>query len=121
MQTITDLEPEIREGMRAFPTTQQLFKGAIRNSLATNPVEIGWYGTITERHRGAFAIVRDGEGYDDLIGEFLQVSWKQRRVYVYCIGSTDEIDTPIALYRRAFLGLERLSVETIRARVDILK
>lgn len=111
-------EPEILIGRRAFPMTQQLFAGVGRR--LPEQVDIGWYGTETHPEAGAFALVRDGWGLDELIGEILRVTVGTRAVFVYVVGARG-VPTDIALSRRAFLALGRLSHESLTMTVEVVE
>lgn len=108
-------EPEVLIGQRAFPESQRIFAGAPFRRLAER-VEVGWYGTDTHPLTGAFAVVREGAGLDDLIGEVIRLSWRGRESYVYVLAARG-VPTDIALYRRAFFptlaGLWRVSIPCI--------
>lgn len=111
------IEPEVLHAQRAFATAQQLLAGVPVRQLAQR--EVGWYGTETHATQGAFALVRDGVGLDDLIGEVLRVRAGGREVFVYVMGARG-IPVDIALARRAFLAIGRLSRESIRAVVEVV-
>lgn len=111
-------EPEILIGRRAFATAQTLFAGVAARRLPER-TDVGWYGTETHAEIGAFAVVRDGWGLDDLIGEVLRVSVGRRAVFVYVVGARG-IPTDIALARRAFLGLGLLSSEALSAVIEVV-
>lgn len=111
-------EPEILIGRRAFPMAQTLLAGVAVRRLAGR-VDVGWYGTETHPEVGAFAVVRDGFGFDDLIGEVLRVTAARRSVFVYVVGARG-VPTDIALSRRAFFGLGRLSHESLPAIVEVV-
>lgn len=113
------VEPEILTGRRAFAVTQQLFEGVPVRRLPAL-VDVGWYGTETEPETGAFAVVRDGWGLDDLIGEVLKVTVGQRAVFVYVIGARG-VPTDIALARRAFFAIGRLAHETLPALIEVVE
>ncbi|MGH2898977.1 MAG: hypothetical protein ACRDMZ_09920 [Solirubrobacteraceae bacterium] len=112
-------EPEILMGRRAFPTAQQLLAGVPLRRLPAL-VEVGWYGTETHSETGAFAVVRSGWGLDDLLGEVLKVTVGRRSVFVYVIGARG-VPTDIALARRAFFEVGRLSHETLPAVVEVVE
>lgn len=114
------LEPEICDGQRSWPKTQELFIGAPINTLATPPLECGWYSTAQSPYRGAFAMVQEGAGLDDYVGEFLRITNKHRSISVYCVGTSALIDTPIAITRRAFLALARLGLGELTVYTEIL-
>ena len=112
------IEQEILDGRRAFPKTQQLFFGVAVRRLPVR-VAVGWYGTETHPEAGAFAVVREDGPYGDLVGEMLRLAVGTREVFVYCIGARG-VPTDIAVTRRAFLSLGRLSLESITAVVEVV-
>lgn len=102
---IYEIEPEIQDGQRALPKTQELFAGQPRITGLKDPVTIGWYGTEVSPYRGAFCFVREGAGYGSLVGEFVRITYRRRSVICYCLGETPEIEQTVAVTRRAFLEL----------------
>jgi hypothetical protein len=112
-------EREVLAGRRAFATAQQLLSGVPVGRLAQR-VDVGWYDTSTHPETGAFALVREAWGMGDLLGEVLRVSVGRREVFVYVVGARG-IPTDIALARRAFLSLGRLSNESLRATVEVVQ
>lgn len=114
------IEPEICDGQRAWAKTQELFAGSPVNTLASPAIECGWYSTAQSPYRGAFMMVQEGAGLDDYVGEFLRLTYKQRSISVYCVGTSALIDTPIAVTRRAFLALARLGLRELTVHPEIL-
>lgn len=112
-------EPEILTGRRAFPKAQQLLAGVPLRRLPER-VNVGWYGTETHPEAGSFAVVRDGAGLDDLIGEVLRVAVGARSVFVYVVGARG-VPTDLALARRPFLALGLLSQESLPAVVEVVE
>ncbi len=112
------VEPEVLVGRRAFPMAQSLLAGTPADR-APRLVKAGWFGTEVEREQGSFALVRDGAGLDDLVGEVLKLSAGEKVVFVYVLGVRG-IPTDIALARRAFLSMGRLSLESIDAIYEVV-
>lgn len=117
---IVQLEPEIQDGSRAFPKTQELFVGVGVTPGLPNPNQVSWYGTNISPNVGAFALVREGDGLEDLVGEFLSITRAENRaaVRVYVLGEYPELETPIAISRRAFLQIELLPLTPTIAYVE---
>lgn len=116
------LEPEIQDGLRGFGQTQILFAGSPITSFFTNPLKCGWYGTEVSPYRGAFCMVQEGAGLEDLVGEFLRISYKgTRKINLYCLGETPKISTPISLTRRAWNEIERLSLDEIFVYTQVIR
>lgn len=114
-------EPELLDGMRCFPTTQELFLGSPAETHIPNPMRIGWYDTNIHPLRGAFAVVRRGSGLD-LVGDFLQVTYRGTlTVRVYCVSEVDTIEQDLAIQRRPYLAMERLSVPSILAYARVIE
>lgn len=120
---INTKEIEILAGSRAFPQAQIEFAGTPVNLYLPNPMPCSWYGTEVDPNRGCFAMVSESEPQlaEQLVGEFLRVSYRGRAVHVYCIGSTPEIETPLALSRRAFLALDILPRNRILVFPEVLQ
>lgn len=112
------VEPEVMLGRRAFPMAQQLLAGSVESQLP-QLVETGWHDTSVHPETGAFALVRQGAGLDDLIGEILRVQAQDRTAYVYCLGSAD-VPTDLSLARRAFLALGLLALESLGTSVAVV-
>jgi hypothetical protein len=116
------LELEILHGTRAFPKTQELFEGTPISVFFSNPVQCTWYGSEVSPYRGAFCVVGEGEGLSDLVGEFVQLTYKQERtITLYCLAETPLIEVPLAISRRAWLEIERLSLDEIFVYTQILR
>lgn len=112
------IEPELLAARRAFPKAQQLLEGVAVRRLPQR-VAVGWFGTEVESEQGAIAVVRLGAGQDDLIGEVLRVEVGDRHVFAYVLGARG-VPTDIALSRRAFASLARLSHESLPAIVEVV-
>lgn len=111
-------EPEIRWARRAFPKSQELLAGEADRRLPRRHA-VGWYGTEMEAEQGAFAVVRAGAGLDDLFGQVLKITGNRNVVFVYVLGSRG-IPTDIAVSRRAFMALGRLSHESLLSVVEVV-
>lgn len=111
------VEQELLDGRRAFPEAQRLFAGVALRRLPER-VDVGWHGTDIDVETGAFAVVRDGAGLDDLIGEILIVSVGTRSVLVFVMGAR-AVPQDISLSRRGFLALGLLAKESIRCVVEV--
>lgn len=114
------VEPEILAGRRVFAVTQQLFAGAPLRRLPER-VSVGWHGTDVDAETGAFAVVRQSWGLDDLIGEVLRLTTDTGRVcFVYVLGARD-VPTDISITRRAFFPtLALLAEESVRCIVEVV-
>lgn len=108
------VEPEVSQGRRAFPVTQELFAGTPLEAART--IETGWYDTSVNIESGAFALVQTGAGLDDLIGEICQVTNGARSVFVYVMQAA-AIPTPFALARRAWFAIGNPSDESVECQV----
>ena len=112
------MEPEIMAGRRGFPDAQRLFAGVPLRRLPTR-IDVGWHGTSIDPETGAFAVVRDGAGLDDLIGEVLHLIVGRKEAFVFVLGSRN-VPQDISLTRRGFLALGLLSRESIAAVVEVV-
>ncbi|MCA1571259.1 MAG: hypothetical protein LC798_13250 [Chloroflexi bacterium] len=112
------VEPEVLWARRAFPMAQELLVG-VAHRMVSSSLETGWHDTRAHPERGAFAVVQRGSEYEELLGEVLIVTYGERTpVYVYCANTAD-VPRPLSLYRRAYLGLTRLSREPIDCIVEV--
>lgn len=109
-------EQEILDARRAFPKAQELLGGEVDRRLP-GTIAVGWYDSRVSGENGAFAVVRLGGPYDDLIGEILRVSADDRTVFVYVLGR-GAVPTDLALARRAFLDLGVLALESLDCTVE---
>lgn len=114
------IEPEIQDGSRALSKTQELFTGNPKSLRVVQPIVCSWYGTEVDPHRGAFCMVKEGEGLGELVGEFLRIRYQNRSVTCYCLGESAEIGTEIATTRRAFQELDILSRSGLRIYYEAL-
>lgn len=117
---IYDVDEEVHVGRRAFGEAQRQFAGPALSRLP-GLVTVGWYDTDVEPESGSFCVVRTGGPYDneELVGEVLAFTYGQRPVvYAYCLGSR-EVAEDVALYRRAFLAVRNLAMETADCVVEV--
>jgi hypothetical protein len=118
---IYDVEEEVHIGRRAFAEAQAQFRGPALTRLP-GLIAVGWYDGDVEPEAGSFCVVRTGGPFDDdsIIGEVLAFTYEQRpTVYAYCLGSREVADD-IALYRRAFLAVRNLAMETADCVVEVV-
>lgn len=112
------IEPEILDARRAFPTSQGLLGGpSVRQVQGL--VVTGWHDTSVSGERPSFAVVRRDGPQLDLIGEIIRVSYADRSVFAYVLGSA-LIPVDLSLARRAFLAIGLLAAESIDATVDVV-
>lgn len=102
---------------RAFPRSQALLAAAVFEVVAS-AVEVGWHGSSLSES-GAFAVVRRGGPFEELVGEVLRVATETDAVFVVALESAD-VTEDLSLARRPFFELGRLSAESIRAEVGIV-
>lgn len=114
--TLSVDEPEIQDGSRAWAKAQELFAGPPDSTRQRYDVDCSWYDTSVDDNLGAFCLIQAGHALEEVVGEVVQVKYRSRTIYVYCIGGAD-IDTPIALTRYAMLQLHDLAVDSIRVAV----
>lgn len=111
-------EEEVLWARRAWGKSQALLDGsALRNY---GPVAVGWHEATTHHEVGAFAVVRTGGPWDELIGEILRLTYANRSVFVYCFGGAN-VPTDLSLSRPAFLRLALLSNESVNAIVEVVQ
>lgn len=106
-------EQEILDGRRAFPVTQGLFPATPRDRVPS-VFSVSWAGSDLIGESSAFAVVDQNQAaLGDLIGEFLRLDLDRRSVVVYVLGSRD-LDSDVALTRRAFMALGLLSSPAVQ-------
>lgn len=108
-------EPEILDGSRAWPEAQAIFSTQGVPDLRariSRMVEASWYDTSVSEYEGAFCLIQSGSDLEYLVGDLLRVVYRQREVYVYCVGGA-ELTTDFALARRAYFALRDLAVDPI--------
>jgi hypothetical protein len=105
-------------GRRGLPGAQGELMGAAR---LLGYFSIGWYGTSVSDEIGSFALANPDGPLVDYVGEVLQVTLQHRTVYVYLLGTSREIESDIALTRRAFLEISLLPLDPIGALVAVVK
>lgn len=111
-------EPEVLEARLAFPDGQDALNG-VPESAGAGPYTLSWYGTQVHDERGSFGLVNAIGPLADLVGDRVQILYKTHSVRVYVFGSTD-LDTDIAITRRAFASIELLAKDSINVRVQTL-
>jgi expansin (peptidoglycan-binding protein) len=109
---------EILDARRSFPETQDLLRG-IPVRRAGGAVEVGWHDQTLDIEAPAFATVRPGGLYADLVGEILRVVSDGREAFVYVHRSAGT-DADVSLCRRAFMELGPLWNGTITCVVEVL-
>lgn len=110
----TEDEQLIDSASGGFADAQAALRG-VRESLF-GTIEVGWHDTVVDSHEGCFALVRTGADNDGLVGEVLEVRYAGKSVFVYCVGSAD-VPTDISLSRRAFIALEPLWADSLKAAI----
>lgn len=111
---VDQTEVEILNGSRAWAETQAAFVGAIDAARTRYSVDCGWYDTRVDENEGAFCMVRTGSDLEELIGDFVRVSYADIKVYLYCVGASANVSADLALARTAFMRLQPLNVTKIR-------
>lgn len=112
-------EPEILDGTRAWSKTQQLFHGVIDPGRRRFATEATWYDTSLNEHVGAFCVVQAGGIMEELIGDFVRFSWRNKEQFLYCVGGA-EIPTEFAVSRLAWLHLTEMSIDRVQCGVQAL-
>jgi hypothetical protein len=114
------LNTETLIGLRAFPESQRLWADTPAVQLGGRTVS--WYGSDLRPEAPAFCVVNrtaDDSDVPPLVGELLAITRGRATIYVYCIASAT-IPTDIAVTRRAFIGLGRLTEDSVDCTVGIL-
>lgn len=82
--------------------------------------DCAWFGSSALVDRGSFALVDPALALADYVGDDLRLTTPDgRQAYVYVVGST-AIGAPIAVARRVFLSLGRLSLATVSVIAEVL-
>lgn len=117
-------EPEVIDGRLPFPDAQVALDG-VGEGVDPTPYTCSWYGTEVSDERGSFGLVDDDGPLGHLIGDRVRVRYRrsgtgvERYVVVYVFGAT-ELDTDIAITRRAFAAIELLALEEISVQVEVV-
>lgn len=111
-------EPEIVNARLAFADAQGALGGVAEERL-NDTYTCGWFGTSLIDDRGSLAVVNEDGPLADCIGDRLRIIHGQRSVVVYCFGSTD-LDTDLAIARRAFAAIELLAAEELDVELEVL-
>lgn len=110
-------EPAVLAARMGFPDAQIALVGSPRR-LGT--FTVSWYGTEISDEIGSFAVVDPTGPLSLLVGDFLQISYQQRSVNVYVIGSYSTLLSDIAISRRSYLAINRLAQDPVLANVAVL-
>lgn len=110
-------ESEILDGARAWDESQVALQGAPDPNRTHFDVDASWYGVTESEWEGAFCLVQAGDDLEELIGDTVRVTYKQREIFVYCVGAGD-FPTRFALSRQAFFNLELLDKDEITVGVQ---
>jgi hypothetical protein len=110
-------EPEILNGTRAWAEAQTYFQGIPDPTRTRYDVQCSWYGTSISEWEGSFCVIQAGSELEDLVGDIVQVFYRDRSCFLYCVGGAD-IPTPLALTRQAFLRIAALSNDEISVGVQ---
>ena len=113
-----EVEPEVLAGRRAWNKSQELLKGAA-TSQVPRFVQTDWYGTDISEERGAFCLVQSDSELVSLVGDILRVRFGENEAFVYCLGSSADLERELSLSRRAFSHLALLSTEFIYTIVEV--
>ena len=85
-------EPSVLDGRQAFLDAQAAFAGP---TTSLGFFSVSWYGSAVSDERGCFGVVDPAMGLADAVGEIVAVSYRDRIVYVYVIGSQDGLGTDL--------------------------
>lgn len=111
MTASTD-EIEILDAARAWETSQALFLHGADETRTRFHVACGHYDEVLDPNVGACCLVRQGSDLEELVGEFVIVTFLRVKLYLYCVGGAP-LDTDVALTRRAFMELAPLWTATV--------
>lgn len=111
-------EPYVIVGRYGIDDAQTALNGALTLNLGY--FQCGWYGTNVQDERGCFGIVSGTSVLADSVGDVLNVkpARSNRAVSVYIIGTQQDLDTDMAITRRAYLAISRLDVDPIEVIVQ---
>ena len=122
-------EPEIILARHAFDAAQASITGVAEAPYGSRTYSCSWYGTSVDPERGSFAVVKESSDLygvqtdpaSGIVGEFIEVEHNGRTVRAYVIGSDANLDSEIALTRRAYLALEMLPIRPIGVYVSVVQ
>jgi hypothetical protein len=105
-------EPEILTATRSWDHSQAEFLGIPDPNRPAYGKLCAWYDTSVSEFEGACAMIQSGSALEDLVGDIVRVTYRDKEIFVYVIGGT-ELPTEIALTRMAWGRLENLSKDEI--------
>jgi len=118
-------ETELYFARLPFPEAQAVFALGGPERGSTRFVPVGWHDTFLDPEEGSVALVREGSGLEELLGERIRVSSQgtanPREVfaYVHDLAPTD-LAWDISLSRKLFGHLTLLPTEVLNATVDVI-
>lgn len=112
-------EPEVLEAREAFPDAQELLSARVSTGVVYERQALSWYGSIISDERGSFGVVNPDGPLADLVGDHVRITHREEVVVVY-VAAAAEVPTPLAITRRAFLALGRLTEENITVTLEVL-
>lgn len=113
-------EPEILDAARAWPEAQEALRGSTAGRTPLLRVMTTWYGTSVHPLEGAFALVDPAGAYAHLKGDVLEVRYRRKSIFVYCIASAG-LPYEFAITRKAYFELTRdLADDEIAVRLTVV-
>lgn len=115
-------EPEVIASRLGFPDAQAALDG-VTVERRTTSASLGWFGTALVDERGSLCMVSADSPFADLVGDRLRlrVGPRRRSVVVYVFGRADLPDGwDLAVSRRSFLAVARLTQDPVSAVVEVL-
>lgn len=111
-------EPEILDARLGFADAQAALADAPLERL-TGLYGCGWYGTSVSRERGSFGLVNVGGSLEDLVGDRVRITARDKSVIVYIVGSY-ALEHDIHITRRSYAAVTLLAVDRIDVTVEVL-
>lgn len=116
--TLRTDEPEIVDGSRAWVATQLLFKGQADPTRKRHTAHACWYDTTVDENEGAFCVIQAESELEELVGETVRVAYRNKVVYLFCVGGSSDLPVPLGLTRQAMMRLADLAKDHIDVTVQ---
>lgn len=104
-----------------FPTAQRLLSGVPLRGTARRAV-CEWHGPGArgDERLGSYAMVREGSGLEELVGERIRVRFRRLSVFAYVHRATDDLDDDMSLARMLYARLAPLSETNLAVLVEVV-
>ncbi len=90
----------------------------VQGTVIAGTIQTGWYDQSVNSETGWFALCAEGSAFEEYVGSVLRVIYGESAIYVALLGAAN-LDTPLALARRAYAALAPLNVSSIPCAVEV--